>query len=90
MEIDIDKIAKLAKLKISKEEHDKVYHKLYSVIEMVENLPKLDMEEETLKPLNAMKLRKDEVRPSFSRDALLENAPEQQAGCIVVPKIRES
>ena len=32
-------------------------------------------------------LREDEVKPSYSRDEILKNAPAKEAGCIVVPSI---
>ena len=37
----------------------------------------------------AMQLRQDEIRPSLKRDQLLQNAPQTQAGCVVVPKVVE-
>ena len=36
-----------------------------------------------------MQLRSDEVANKPNRDELLQNAPEVQAGCIVVPKVIE-
>jgi len=36
-----------------------------------------------------MALREDEVRPSFPRGEILANAPQTEAGCIVVPKTVE-
>ena len=41
------------------------------------------------KPGADTQLREDEVRPSTPRDKLLQNAPQVEAGCVVVPKTLE-
>ena len=57
-----------------------------NIVAMVENLPDLDASGPLIAPDNPMEFRKDEVEKNYSRDALLANAPEVQAGCVVVPK----
>ena len=56
---------------------------------MVEKLPNLDASGTLIDPNNPMTLRKDTVENSPNRKELLQNAPEVQAGCIVVPKVVE-
>ena len=89
MEFDVKKIAKLAKLEIKPEEMEDVTNKFASVLGMIENLPQIDDDCLLVDPQNPMILRKDEVKSEFSREQLLENAPQVQAGCIVVPRVVE-
>lgn len=87
MQIDIDHIAKLSRLKIHENEREKMQTTMESIIHMVEKLPDIDSFDTLLDPDNAMTLRKDVVKQEFKRDELLKNAPKVQAGCVVVPKV---
>ena len=87
MEIDIMRLAKLAKLSIPEEKVEEFREKMENIIQMVENLPDLDTQGSLVDPTNTMELRKDEVQPSFPRDEMLQNAPYTAAGCILIPKV---
>ena len=89
MNIDIKHIAKLARLRIEDEKLEKFEKDMQSIVAMVDRLP--DIEEElTLDRENAMTLREDVAVPDqFTRDELMANAPQVQAGCLVVPKTVE-
>ena len=82
MNIDIKHIAKLARLRIEDDQLDKF-------VGMVEKLPDIQ-DEMTLDPDNPMILRKDvAVQDKFTRQELMQNAPQVKAGCLVVPKTVE-
>ena len=87
MEIDIMRLAKLAKLSIPEDKVDEFRSKMEGIIQMVENLPDLDTEGSLVDPTDTMELRKDEVQPSFPRNEMLQNAPYTAAGCILIPKV---
>lgn len=87
MEIDIMRLAKLAKLSIPEEKVEEFRKKMEDIIQMVENLPDLDTTGSLVDPTNTMELRKDEVQPSFPRNEMLQNAPYTAAGCILIPKV---
>ena len=87
MEIDIMRLAKLAKLSIPEDKVEEFRTKMESIIQMVENLPELDTTGALVDPENTMELRKDEVQPSHPRDEMLKNAPYTAAGCILIPKV---
>lgn len=87
MEIDIMRLAKLAKLSIPEDKVEEFRKKMEDIIQMVENLPDLDTEGSLVDPTDTMELRKDEVQPSFPRDEMLQNAPYTAAGCILIPKV---
>lgn len=88
MEIDIMRLAKLAKLSIPEEKVDEFREKMEDIIQMVENLPDdLDTTGSLVDPTDTMELRKDEVQPSFPRNEMLQNAPYTAAGCILIPKV---
>lgn len=89
MEIDIKRIAKLAKLSIPDEKVEKFQKEMEGIIEMVENLPDLNTEGALVDPTNTMELRKDEVQPSYPRNEMLKNAPTTAAGCVMIPKVVE-
>jgi len=57
-----------------------------NIVGMVEKLPDIQ-DEMTLDPDNPMILRKDvAVQDKFTRQELMQNAPQVKAGCLVVPK----
>lgn len=86
MQIDVRHIAKLAKLRLDEDKVPTFERQMQDILGMVENLPAITDESILADPENAMELRPDVVGDSLSRDELLKNAPQKQAGCIVVPK----
>lgn len=89
MKIDIKHIAKLSRLKIEDEKLEKFERDMESIVNMVDRLPEVDGDVD-LNPEDAMTLREDKaVTDKFRREELLANAPEVQAGCLVVPKTVE-
>ena len=89
MELDIKRIAKLSRLKVSDDEVEKFEKEMQAIIQMVENMPQLDASGALIDPQNPMVLRKDVVYHPYRRDDILKNAPKTQAGCVVVPKVVE-
>lgn len=89
MNIDIKHIAKLARLRIEDDQLDKFESEMQNIVGMVEKLPDIQ-DEMTLAPDNPMILRKDvAVQDKFTRQELMQNAPQVKAGCLVVPKTVE-
>lgn len=89
MNIDIKHIAKLARLRIEDDQLDKFELEMQNIVGMVEKLPDIQ-DEMTLDPDNPMILRKDvAVQDKFTRQELMQNAPQVKAGCLVVPKTVE-
>ena len=89
MKIDIKHIAKLSRLKIEDEKLEKFEKDMESIVNMVDRLPEVDGDVD-LNPEDAMTLREDKaVTDKFRREELLANAPEVQAGCLVVPNTVE-
>ncbi len=89
MTIDIQHIAKLARLRVTPEEEKMFETQMQDIISMVEKMPQLSGDYREVDPEHPMELRRDEVRPSTKREELLKNAPAVQAGCVVVPKTVE-
>ena len=89
MNIDIKHIAKLARLRIEDDQLDKFESEMENIVGMVEKLPDIQ-DEMTLDPDNPMILRKDVAgQDKFTRQELMQNAPQVKAGCLVVPKTVE-
>ena len=89
MNIDIKHIAQLARLRIEDDQLDKFESEMQNIVGMVEKLPDIQ-DEMTLDPDNPMILRKDvAVQDKFTRQELMQNAPQVKAGCLVVPKTVE-
>ena len=86
MKIDVRHTAKLAKLWLDENEIEDFEKQMNEILRIVETLPELPDDGFLLDPENVMSLRPDIVEPSLSRSELLANAPQKQAGCIVVPK----
>ena len=89
MRIDIDHIAKLARLKIDESQKEKFTKQMESMLDLVDSLPPVEAETVETDASNPMVLRKDVIEPSFKREEILKNAPQVQAGCVVVPKIMD-
>lgn len=89
MQIDIQNVAKLARLRIEDEKLPKFQKEMEAILQMVENLPDISDGDISVDPSNPMELRKDVIIPSLKRDEILKNAPQTTAGCIVVPKTLE-
>ena len=90
VEIDIAKVAKLARLALSEEELAQYGAQLEDILEHAERVSALPTEgvEPTSHPLpmtNAF--REDEVRPSLDRDEVLAQAPERDGEFFRVPRI---
>ena len=89
MEIDIKKLAKLSRLEIEESQIDGFEKDMKGIIEMVENLPEISDSGSLIDPSAPMKLREDVSENKYRRDELLKNAPQTQAGCVVVPRVVE-
>ena len=89
MKIDIKHIAKLSRLRIEDDKLEKFEKDMESIVNMVDRLPDVEGTLD-LNPQDTMTLREDKaVTDKFKREELLKNAPEVQAGCLVVPKTVE-
>lgn len=89
MDIDIKYIAKLSRISINSDDEQKFRKNMQEIVDMVNGLPEIN-EELALDKNNAMILRDDIAETGkFSREELMKNAPEVQAGCLVVPKTIE-
>ena len=90
VDIDIAKVARLARLALSAEELDLYGRQLGDILEHAEQVQALPMEgvEPTSHPLpmtNAF--RDDIVTGSLDRDVVLASAPESEGGYFKVPRI---
>ena len=91
-EIDIQYVAHLARLALSKEEEQTFGAQLADVLGYIEKLKEVDVTgvEPTAHPFPLINVtRVDEVRPGLSHEAALQNAPAQANGLFMVPKIVE-
>jgi len=89
---EVEHIAELAKLSLTDDEKERFGKQLSAILEYAEILQRLDTEAipptATVLPLqNVMVV--DEVRPAFSREDVLANAPEAEDGCFKVRAILE-
>lgn len=90
--IDIQYVAHLARLALTPEEESKLAVQLDSILEYVEKLRGVNIDgvEPTAHAAPRVNvLRADEVRPSFSQEEALRNAPAQANGLFLVPRIVE-
>ncbi len=90
--VEVEHIAELAKLSLTNEEREKFGEQLSAILEYAEILQRLDTEAipptATVLPLRNV-MAADQVRPSFSREDVLANAPEPENGCFKVRAILE-
>lgn len=92
MNVNMEKIAKLAKIKITQQEKITIEKNIHDIIKMLEKLDiginkNEKLEDVLLKDFPNMNYREDNVELSMDNNNLINNAPKAYAGCIVVPKI---
>ncbi|EES92379.1 Asp-tRNA(Asn)/Glu-tRNA(Gln) amidotransferase subunit GatC [Clostridium botulinum] len=90
--IDVEYIAKLAKLNFSEEEEKILIDDLNKILDNMEKLNELNTDDIniTVNPYYIEnQYREDEVEESFTLDMVLKNAPDSQSQYIVVPKVIE-
>ena len=91
-EIDIQYVARLARLSLTPEEEQRFAAQLEQVLAYIEKLKEVDVSgvEPTAHAFPLVNVtRPDEVRPSLSNEEALRNAPAQANGLFMVPKIVE-
>ncbi len=92
MKMDIQKVARLARLELSKQEKEVLGNQLEQVLSYMEQLNRLDTTgieatSHAIPVYNAF--REDETRPSLPREEVLGIAPDQEEGHFKVPRIIE-
>ena len=92
MKVDIEKVAKLARLRLSEDEKRKFEDQLDQILAHIEQLSRVDTTgvEPTSHAIpihNAF--REDEIKPSFPKDEVMGIAPAQEDGHFKVPRIIE-
>ncbi|WP_448588403.1 Asp-tRNA(Asn)/Glu-tRNA(Gln) amidotransferase subunit GatC [Thermocrinis sp.] len=87
----VEKVAHLAKLKLTEEEKETLGKQLISIIEFVNELRKVDTSqvEGLWYSAEGTPLREDAPQDPLSQEKALRNAPERENGFFVVPRILE-
>ncbi len=98
-EQDVARIARLARIELTPEQRGRAQDELNGILHLIERLQAVDTTgvEPLAHPLSAhedivLRLREDAVTEQASadrREALMANAPEQNAGLFLVPKVIE-
>ena len=87
---EIDKVATLARLRVSPAEADEVTARIGEILAMIDRMQAVDTSgvEPLAHPLDAVqRLRADKVTEADRRDELLALAPSNRNGLFVVPKV---
>jgi len=87
---EVSKVASLARLEIEKDRLDMFAIQLGDILDYMDKLKELDTSE--IEPLysplsHSSALRSDEVSLDYTREEILQNAPEKYQGFFVVPKV---
>ena len=89
MTIDIQHVAKLAKLRLEEDQAQRFAKDMENIVSMVQQLPDLPDTGALIDPDHPMIFRGDVVEHHYDRKELLANAPQVKAGCVVVPNVVE-
>ena len=92
MKVDIEKVARLARLELSEEEKETYGNQLEQILTYMEQLNQLDTTgvEPTSHAIPIQNaFREDETRPSFPQEEVLGIGPEEESGHFKVPRIIE-
>ena len=88
----VEHVARLARLELSPEEKERFTYQLNDILQYVEKLQQLETDgiEPTAHAIPLQNVfRKDKIRPSFSREDILANAPDREGDFFRVPQIME-
>ncbi|MBL1147822.1 MAG: Asp-tRNA(Asn)/Glu-tRNA(Gln) amidotransferase subunit GatC [Pseudomonadota bacterium] len=88
----VEKIARLARIRVSEEEKVKFAGELNGIMQWIEQLQ--DVDTEGVEPMTSvvdmsLHMREDEVTDGGMQEKILANAPEAAEGFFVVPKVVE-
>lgn len=89
---DIQKIAKLSRIKLSDADHENVSTQVKKVIDWVEDLQEVDTDNiEIMTGVynDPIRMEKDEVLDGDIAEDVLKNAPDEKYGYFAVPKVIE-
>ena len=89
---EVEKMASLSMIYVTDEDKEMLRHNLETIINHAEKLDELDTEgvEPTTYILKQRNIfRKDEPAQRGDQQKLLRNAPEEEEGCFIVPKVVE-
>jgi aspartyl-tRNA(Asn)/glutamyl-tRNA(Gln) amidotransferase subunit C len=92
MKMDIEKVARLARLELSEEEKETFGNQLEQILSYMEKLNRLDTTgiEPTSHAIPIHNIfREDEVKSSFPQEEVLKIAPDEGDGHFKVPRIIE-
>ena len=88
---DIQRIAKMSRLKISEQEEAHVLRDINSILNLIQQLQIANVE--NVPPIAHIQKRHQTMREDLSishdRKKVLSNAPQQENGCFLVPKVIE-
>lgn len=87
---DVENIAALARLEYSETEKEKFTHQFNKILEYIEKLSEIDTT--NVEPLSHVielsnVFREDKIKPSFSQEEILMNAPSKTEKFFKVPKV---
>ena len=88
----INKIAKLARIRLSENEVNELLKDMNSILDWVEQLNEVNTD--SIEPLtnissSSLTIRKDEAKDINSSDEILQNSPDKLEGYFAVPKVVE-
>lgn len=89
---DILRIAELSRLTVAQADMQKFTEQFNNILGYMDQIGQLDTENVTptahVLPIQNV-LREDILKPSISNELALQNAPQKENGCYVVPKVME-
>ena len=90
--LDLAEVARLARIRLTTEETELFQKQLGQVVEFADKLREVDVSAVEVSahasPIFDV-FREDEIRPSFTQEEALRNAPHQAKGLFVVTKVME-
>lgn len=89
---DIIHLANLSKLNLSDEEIEKYTENMKDIVEFANTINEVDTENTEISAFALDKcnvFRKDEIKQSFSREELLQNAPSSNGEAFAIPNVME-
>ncbi len=82
------RLCELSQLSLNDESEKRLAAQMGDIVDMIRHLPDIEEDYSPTDGIGEMTLRKDDITPSLSREEFLSVVPKTEAGCILLPHLK--
>ncbi len=85
---DFKRLCELSQLELAPQQEERFMAQMNDILSMVEHLPDIADISDPIDGIGQMTLREDVITASLTRDEFLSVVPKTEAGCILLPTLK--